>query len=72
VINLQWTVASSCSTTLPPEQPSFSDATIAQEADGSVMASWPYQSGTRSGRLYARFVNVNNVWGLCSWDIADV
>jgi hypothetical protein len=36
------------------------------------MASWPYESNGRSVTLYARFVNENNVWGLCSWDFADL
>lgn len=37
-----------------------------------MIASWPYASATRTGTLYARFVNENNTWGLCSWDVADV
>jgi hypothetical protein len=74
VINLQWNVtAASCApVTLPPSQPAFADASITQHSDGSVTASWPYQSGGRAARLYARFVNENNTWALCSWDIADV
>jgi len=73
VIQLQWMVAASCpAATLPPSQPSFASATLTNNADGSITASWPYQSGSRSGTLYARFVNQNNVWALCSWDIADV
>jgi hypothetical protein len=57
---------------MPPTQPAFSSATMVQQADGSVMASWPYESNGRSVTLYARFVNENNVWGLCSWDFADL
>lgn len=53
---------------MPPSQPSFSDARISQPSDGSLIASWPYQSKT----LYARFILENGTWGLCSWDIADV
>jgi hypothetical protein len=73
VIQLQWVAARSCApVALPSTQPPFSSATITQNADGSVTASWPYQSGARTGTLYARFVNENNAWGLCSWDTADV
>ena len=73
VINLQWVAAASCApVTMPPTQPPFSSATINQQADGSIMAAWPYQSGNRTGTLYARFVNEGNVWALCSWDVADV
>jgi hypothetical protein len=57
---------------MPPTQPAFSSATIINNADGSITAAWPYQSGNRSGTLYARFVNEGNAWALCSWDIADV
>jgi hypothetical protein len=57
---------------MPPTQPGFSSATIINNADGSITAAWPYQSGNRSGTLYARFVNEGNAWALCSWDIADV
>ena len=38
----------------------------------SITAAWPYQSGNRTGMLYARFVNEGNAWALCSWDVADV
>jgi hypothetical protein len=73
VIQLQWVAAASCApVTLPPMQPAFSDATITQQTDGSVMASWPVPFSGRNRTLYARFVNENNAWALCSWDIADV
>ena len=72
-IELQWVAAAACApVALPPTQPSFASAAITQNADGSVTASWPYQSGSRTGTLYARFVNQNNVFALCSWDVADV
>jgi hypothetical protein len=74
VISLQWNVAAaSCApVTMPPSQPAFAAATIVRQSDTAVMASWPYQSGARTGTLYANFILENNVWGLCSWDIADV
>ena len=73
VIQLQWVAAASCApVTMPPTQPPFSSATLSNQADGSIVATWPYQSGTRSGTLYARFVNESNVYRLCSWDVADV
>ena len=74
MINLQWNVtAASCApVATPPSQPAFSAATLTTNADGSITAAWPYQSGTRAGTLYARFVNEGGVWALCSWDIADV
>jgi len=57
---------------MPPSQPPFSSATLIQQPDGGITAAWPYQSGSRTGTLYARFVNEGNTWALCSWDIADV
>ena len=73
VIQLQWVAAASCApVTMPPTQPAFSSATLTNQADGSIVASWPYQSGGRTATLYARFVNEGNAWALCSWDIADV
>jgi len=74
VINLQWNVtAASCApVSTPPAQPAFAAATIVRQSDTSITASWPYQSGARTGTLYANFILENNVWGLCSWDIADV
>jgi hypothetical protein len=73
VIQLQWVAAASCgSVTMPPTQPPFSSATLNNQADGSIVATWPYQSGARSATLYARFVNEGNVYKLCSWDVADV
>jgi hypothetical protein len=74
VINLQWNVtAPSCApVSTPPAQPAFAEATIVRQSDTSISASWPYQSGARTGTLYAQFILENNVWGLCSWDIADV
>jgi hypothetical protein len=69
VLQLNWNVtAASCApVTMPPAQPAFADATIVQSGS-AVTASWPYQSRT----LYANFVLENNVWALCSWDIADL
>jgi len=73
VIQLQWVAASGCGpVTMPPTQPAFSDATITQQGDGSIIASWPYTANGRNARLYARFVSENNAYALCSWDIADV
>ena len=74
VIDLQWSVtAASCApVTMPPSQPAFSEATITRQSDTSLTATWPYQSASRSGRLYANFILENNRWSLCSWDIADV
>lgn len=57
---------------MPPTQPTFSAATITEQADGSVMATWPYVNAGRAATLYARFVKENNSYALCSWDIADV
>jgi hypothetical protein len=57
---------------MPPSQPPFSSATLTQQADGSIIASWPIESATRKATLYARFVKEGNVWALCTWDIADV
>ena len=74
VINLQWNVtAASCApVSTPPSQPAFAAATIVRQSDTSLTASWPYESAGRSGTLYANFIFENNVWGLCSWDIADI
>ena len=74
MINLQGNVvAASCApVSTPPSQPAFAEATIVRPSDTSITASWPYQSGGRTGTLYANFILENNVWGLCSWDIADV
>jgi hypothetical protein len=71
---LQWSVTSaSCApVSQPPSQPEFSAATIVQEPDGSVIASWPYLRNDRSATLYARFVKENGGWAMCSWDFADV
>ena len=70
VLQLSWNVtAQSCApVSMPPAQPAFADATISRRTDTSLTASWPYQSRT----LYANFVLENNVWALCSWDVADV
>ena len=74
VIDLQWNVAAaSCGpVTPPPAQPSLTAATSVQQTDTTLNAAWPYQSGSRAGILYARFVRENNAWALCTWDIADV
>ena len=57
---------------MPPTQPPFASATIVNNADGSITASWPYESGGRMQTLYARFVSQGGAYALCSWDIADV
>ena len=70
VLQLSWNVtAQSCApVTTPPTQPAFSSATIVTQTPTQVTAAWPYNSRT----LYANFVLENNVWALCSWDVADV
>jgi hypothetical protein len=74
VVNLQWqVVAASCApVSAPPSPPPFSTATIVRRSETQITASWPSESGTRPGTLYANFIFENNAWGLCSWDIADV
>lgn len=74
VITLQWNVtAASCApVTTPPSQPSTSNATIVSQTDREIRAAWPFASNGRTGTLYARFILENNVWALCSWDVADV
>ena len=74
VINLQWNViAASCApVSTPPSQPAFASAILVHESDTAITASWPSESTTRPGTLYARVILENNVWGLCSWDVADV
>jgi len=72
---LRWNVmSSSCAPVAPPSpQPDFNTASIVQEPDGSVTASWPRgSSGGREGLLYAHFVRENGGWAMCSWDMADV
>lgn len=71
---LSWRVlATSCGlTAVPSPQPEFGAASIHHEADGSVIASWPYVLNGREVRLYARFVRENGAWAMCSWDTADV
>jgi hypothetical protein len=70
VLQLSWNAtAPSCApVTMPPAQPAFADATIVKQNDTNATAAWPYQGQT----LYANFVFENNVWALCSWDIADL
>ena len=70
VITLNLNVhAASCAPATPPStQPAFSGATIVRQTDTTLTASWPVDSRT----LYANFVLENNVWALCSWDIADI
>jgi hypothetical protein len=74
VVTLDWAVtAASCGApAAPPSAPSIASATIVQQSDSSLTATWPYQSNGRSVTLYARFVRENNRWALCSWDVADV
>ncbi|HYB97479.1 MAG TPA: hypothetical protein VEC39_21080 [Vicinamibacterales bacterium] len=71
---LRWNVAStSCAPVgAPPSQPPFTSATIVEEGDGSVVASWPYLHNNRTSMLYARFVKENGGFAMCSWDIADI
>ena len=71
---LRWNVTSTACApvTQPPSQPEFAAATISQEPDGSVIASWPYMMNNRSATLYARFVRENGGYAMCSWDVADV
>ena len=73
---LSWGVlstSSSCAAaTAPSPQPSFSSARIQQQADGSVIASWPHVLNGRDVTLYARFVRENGSWAMCSWDTADI
>ena len=33
-----------------------------RQSDDSITASWPYQSGNRTGTLYANFIFENNAW----------
>lgn len=73
---LRWNVTSSSCGAIapPPSQPAFAMATITEQNDGSVTASWPYllPNTTREGVLYAHFVKENGSWAMCSWDVADV
>jgi hypothetical protein len=71
---LRWNVvAASCAPNTPPSPaPDFSRATIVEQPDGSVMATWQHVVNNREGILYARFVRENGGWAMCSWDVADV
>ena len=71
---LNWNVVSAaCAPSTPPSPaPEFSRATVKEEPDGSVIASWQHVANNREGILYARFVKENGVWKMCSWDVADV
>lgn len=70
VVQLNWNVtAQSCApVATPPVQPAFADGTIIKQGDTGYVVAWPYQGRT----LYATFILENNVWALCSWDVADV
>lgn len=74
--DLRWNVMSTspgCGALTPPSpQPLFSAASLTNEPDGSLTASWPYQVNGREVLLYARFVRENGSWAMCSWDTADV
>jgi hypothetical protein len=71
--NLKWNaVSATCAPMTPPSPPpDFSRATIREQADGSVIASWKWFTNGREGVLYARFVQENGAWAMCSWDVAD-
>ena len=71
---LNWNVVSAaCAPVTPPSpQPDFSSATISEQPDGSITASWQHFANNREGILYARFVRENGSWAICSWDTADV
>ncbi len=71
---LRWDVVSTTCAPVnaPSPQPDMSAATITTEADGSVIAAWPYVVAGRSVMLYARFVRANGTWAMCSGDTADV
>ena len=71
---LRWdVVAPGCAaTSAPTPKPDLTAATLRQEPDGSMTASWPYEVGGRPVLLYARFVEFGGVWGMCSWDTSDV
>lgn len=71
---LRWDVqASSCAPVTPPAPlPELGAATISSQSDGVVTASWPYSMRGRSATLYARFVQENGTWAMCSWDVADI
>lgn len=71
---LRWDVISTtCApVSAPSPQPEISSATVVTQPDGSVMASWPYTLNGRSVMLYARFVQENGTYAMCSWDTADV
>ena len=73
VSELRWNVVSaSCAPMTPPSPPpDFSRATVKEQLDGSVTASWQWFTNNREGILYARFIRENGGWAMCSWDIAD-
>jgi hypothetical protein len=66
------TAASCAPVTQPPTQPAFSGANIIKQSDTALTASWPIQANGGARTLYANFILENNVWALCSWDIADI
>ena len=71
---LRWNVVSAaCAPTAAPSPPpDFSRATIKEQADGSITATWQHFANNREGILYARFIRENGAWAMCSWDVADV
>jgi hypothetical protein len=71
---LRWDVtASSCAPVAPPSPlPDLAASSIEPQADGSVMASWPYTVKGRQAMLTARFVREGGAWAMCSWDTTDV
>ena len=72
--NLKWNaVSASCAPMTPPSPPpDFSRATIVEQGDGSVVASWKWFTNGREGILTARFIPENGGWAMCSWDTTDV
>jgi len=57
--------------TPPSPPPDFSRASIREQPDGSVIASWLWMTNGREGTLYARFIRENGGWAMCSWDVVD-
>ena len=72
---LHWEVmaSSGCPATATPNpKPDLSTASLHQERDGSITASWQVEKAGRPAILYANFIEHNGVWAMCSWDTADV
>lgn len=71
---LSWRVlAVSCGlNAVPSPLPDFSSARITSQADGSLVAAWPFVVNGRDVTLSARLVRENGAWAVCSWDTSDV